>query len=89
MSNFGRGLRVGALLAGMALLSACAQLSEEDRTLLQQARADSAAAQAAADRAAQAADRAAAAATQAADAASNAQMAAERQSRMVQQTMRK
>jgi hypothetical protein len=90
MSKFGRGLRVGALLVGLAALtSACAQLSEDDRALLEQARADAAAAQAAANQAAAAADRAAAAASQAADAASNAQMAAERQERMVQQTMRK
>jgi hypothetical protein len=89
MSRFGRGFRLTTVVVGLAALGACAQLSAEDRTLLESARAEAQAAQAAADRAAEAADRAAAAANEAADAASSAQMAMERQERMVQQTMRK
>jgi hypothetical protein len=90
MSNLARGLRVGTLVVGMAvMMSACAQLSESDQAMLEQARTDSQNAQAAADRASQAADRAAAAAAEAADAASNAQMAMERQDRMMQQSLRK
>jgi hypothetical protein len=90
MSRFAKGLRVGAVVLGMAALtSACAQLSDDDKALLEQTRQESAAAQAAADRANQAADRAAAAAAEAADAASAARMAAEQQDRMLQKTMRK
>lgn len=91
MTKFGRGLRVGASIIGLAaLLAACqTSLNEEDRALMQQAQADARAAQAAADRAAEAADRAAAAAAEAADAASAASMQAERQDRMMQQGMRK
>jgi len=91
MSSFGRGLRVGASVLGLAaLLAACqTSLNEEDRMLLQQARDSASAAQAAADRAAQAADRASQAAAEAADAASTAQMAVERQDRMMQQSLRK
>jgi hypothetical protein len=90
MTMLARGLRVGTMVVGMAvLMSACAQLDEKDRSMLEQARQDAASAQAAADRATQAADRAAAAAAEAADAASNAQMAMERQDRMTQQSMRK
>jgi hypothetical protein len=90
MSKIARGLRVGAVVIGVAALtSACAQMGDEDRSLMEQASADAQAAEAAADRAAEAADRAAAAAAEAADAASAAQMSAERQDRMMQQTMRK
>jgi hypothetical protein len=77
-----RGLRVGMMVVGMAvLMSACAQMGEDDRAMLEQARADA--------EANAAADRAAAAAAEAADAASNAQMAMERQDRMMQQSLRK
>jgi hypothetical protein len=72
-----------------ALTSACAQTGDGDESLMEQTRADAQAAEAAADRATEAADRAAAAAAEAADAASAAQMSAERQDRMMQQTMRK
>lgn len=90
MNKLVRGFRVGTMAVGMAvLMSACAQLGEDDRAMIEQARTDAAAAQAAADRAAQAADRAAAAAAEATDAASNAQMAMERQDRMMQQSLRK
>ena len=90
MNRLARGLRVGTMVVGMAvMMSACAQLGEEDHAMLEQARSDAAAAQAAADRATQAADRAAAAAAEATDAASNAQMAMERQDRMMQQSLRK
>ena len=90
MNKLTRGLRVGVMVAGMAvLMSACSQLGDEDRAMLEQARADAAAAQAAADRANQAADRAAAAAAEATDAASNAHVAMERQDRMMQQSLRK
>jgi hypothetical protein len=90
MSKLARGLRVGTTVVGLAILtSACAQLGNEDRAMIEQARTDAAAAQAAADRASQAADRAAAAAAEATDAASNAQMAMERQDRMMQQALRK
>ena len=90
MTMLARGLRVGTMVVGMAVLtSACAQLGAEDRAALDQAQAAADSAQAAADRATQAADRAAAAAAEAADAASNAQMAMERQDRMTQQSLRK
>lgn len=91
MSKFARGLRVGVGVVGLAaLLSACqTSLNEEDRALLQQTRDAAASAQAAADRAAQAADRASQAAAEAADAASTAQMSAERQDRMMQESLRK
>jgi hypothetical protein len=84
MSKLARGLRIGVLAAGVAVLASC-QSSQE----MEQTRADAAAAQAAADRAAQAADRAAAAAQQAADSASSAQMAAERSDRAMAQGLRK
>jgi hypothetical protein len=87
MSKLARGLRIGVLAAGVAALSACQ--TAEDRSMMEQTRADAAAAQAAADRAAQAADRAAAAAQQAADSASSAQMAAERSDRAMAQGLRK
>jgi hypothetical protein len=90
MSRFARGVRVGAVVLGLAMLtSACAQLGDEDKAMLEQARADSAAAKQAAADAADAARRAEQAATDAADAASAARMAAERQDRMLQKTMRK
>jgi hypothetical protein len=90
MSKIARGLRVGAVVIGVAaLMSACAQTGDEDTSMMEQTRADAQAAEAAADRATEAADRAAAAAAEAADAASAAQMSAERQDRMMQQTMRK
>jgi GTP-binding protein EngB required for normal cell division len=90
MSNLARGLRVGTLVVGMAvMMSACAQLSESDRAMLDQARTEAQNAQAAATRADEAAKRAEAAANQAADAASSAQMAMEKQSRMTQQSLRK
>lgn len=90
MSRFVRGVRIGVLVLGVtALASACAQLSEEDRALLEQTRQDAADAQAAASRAEAAADKAAAAAAEAADAASAAKMAMEQQDRMLQKTMRK
>jgi hypothetical protein len=89
MSRFGRGLRLTTMAVGLAALAACAQTSDSDRAMMEQARADAQAAQAAADRAAEAADRAAASANEAADAASSATLAAERQQRMVQQTVRK
>lgn len=91
MTSFARGLRIGASMIGLAALLAACQtaLNEEDRALMQQAQSDSAAAQAAADRAAEAADRAAAAAAEAADAASAAEMSAERQDRMMQESLRK
>jgi hypothetical protein len=91
MSNLARGLRVGVLIVGSAILmSACSStMSDSDRAALEQARTESANAQAAAQRAAQAADRAEKAATEAADAASNAQMAMEKQNRMTQQSLRK
>jgi hypothetical protein len=88
MSKFARGLRMAVLAGGVAVLAAC-QMSSEERTALDQARTDAAAAQAAADRASQAADRAAAAAQQAADSASSAQMAAERSDRAMAQGLRK
>ena len=84
MSKLSRGLRMGVLAASVAGLAACASSEQLD-----QARADSAAAQAAADRASQAADRAAAAAQQAADSAASAQMAAERSDRAMAQGLRK
>ncbi|MCE3248181.1 MAG: hypothetical protein K0R41_2006 [Geminicoccaceae bacterium] len=90
MTMLARGLRVGTMVVGMAVLtSACAQTGAEDSASLDQAQAAAASAEAAADRATQAADRAAAAAAEAADAASNAQMAMERQDRMTQQSLRK
>jgi hypothetical protein len=84
MSTFARGLRVGLLVAGVTVLASCQSTQD-----MEQIRADSAAAQAAADRASQAADRAAAAAQQAADSASSAQMAAERSDRAMAQGLRK
>jgi flagellar hook-basal body complex protein FliE len=90
MSSLARGLRVGTLVVGMAvMMSACAQLGDSDKAMLEQARTDATNAQAAADRATQAADRAEKAATDAADAASSAKMAMERQDRMMQQSLRK
>jgi hypothetical protein len=90
MTMLARGLRVGTMVVGMAvLMSACAEMGANDRAMLEQARADAAAAQASAAEANAAADRAAAAAAEAADAASNAQMAMERQDRMTQQSLRK
>ncbi len=90
MSMLARGLRVGTMAVGMAvMMSACAELSDSDKAALQQAKTDSANAQAAADRASAAADRAAASAAEATDAASNAKMAMERQDRMMQQSLRK
>ena len=90
MSMFVRGLRVGTMVVGMAvMMSACANLGDSDKAMLEQAKTDAANAQASADRASQAADRAAAAAAEAADAASNAKMAMERQDRMMQQSLRK
>lgn len=90
MSRFARGVRIGALVLGLAALtSACAEMSAEDKAMMEQTRQDAAAAQAAADRANQAADRAAAAAAEAADASSAAKMAMEQQDRMLQKTMRK
>jgi hypothetical protein len=91
MSSIARGLRVGMLIVGAAtLMSACTStMSDSDRAALNQARTESANAQAAAERATQAADRAEKAATEAADAASNAQAAMEKQNRMTQQSLRK
>ena len=89
MRKFGQGLRLTAAVVGLAALAACQATGDDDRAMMEQARADAQAAQAAADRAAEAADRAAASANEAADAASTAPMAMERQERMVQQTMRK
>ena len=91
MSNFGRGLRIGATAIGLAaLLAACQSgMDEDDRASMQQVQSDARAAQAAADRAAEAADRAAQSAAEAADAASAARMASERQDRMMQQNLRK
>lgn len=90
MNRFARGVRIGTLVLGLAALtSACAQLGEEDKAMMEQTRQDAASAQAAADRATQAADKAAAAAAEAADAASAAKMAMEQQDRMLQKTMRK
>jgi hypothetical protein len=90
MGRFTRSVRIATVVVGFAAVtSACAQLSEEDQALLQQAKTDAAAAQAAADRAADAADRAAAAASEAEDAASSARLAMERQERMTQQSLRK
>jgi hypothetical protein len=88
MSKLARGLRMGLLAVGVAALASC-QMTAEDRSMMDQTRADAAAAQSAADRAAQAADRAAAAAQQAADSASSAQMAAERSDRAMAQGLRK
>jgi hypothetical protein len=89
MNGFGKGLRLAAVVLGIGAIAACQSMTESDRAMIEQARADAQAAQAAADRAAEAADRAQAAANEAADAASSATMAAERQARMVQQTVRK
>ena len=84
MSKLTLGLRMAMLAAGVAALASC-QSSQD----MEHIRADTAAAQAAADRASQAADRAAAAAQQAADSASSAQMAAERSDRAMAQGLRK
>jgi hypothetical protein len=97
MDGFRWSLRLPMVLAGLVALGACSSMNQSDRAMVDQARSDAQAAQAAADRAAQAAadraaqaaDRAAASANEAADAASTAQMAMERQQRMVQTTTRK
>jgi hypothetical protein len=90
MNKLARHLRLGAIVIGLpALISACAGLSADDRALLEQSKADSAAASAAADRASEAAEKAAAAATEAADAASAASAAAEKSNRISQQGLRK
>ena len=52
MTMLARGLRVGTMVVGMAVLtSACAQTGAEDRASLDQAQAAAASAEAAADRA--------------------------------------
>ena len=73
MRKFGQTPHGGGRWPGC--LAGCQTMSEGDRaTMIEQARTDAQAAQAAADRAAEAADRAAASASEAADAASTAQM---------------
>ena len=72
MTRFGAGLTLATLAVSFAVLTACAQMSESDPALMEQARAEAQAAAAAADRASAAADVAMAAADEAADAVSSA-----------------
>jgi hypothetical protein len=88
-----RGFLIASLIAPLLLLGACAQLSTEDRALLESSRQAAADAKVAAQQAVDAANRSAAAsqtsAASAAKAADEAKAAAERADRMFQRTQRK